>query len=118
MFRHENAHIKLRQIQVLDPLLQDPWDESVRFNVPWRPDPRPMPGILEGLFVFSHVAEYELREWQRGINNSDKLPSRLSHLKQALQLVEKNAKLTTAGTWFVAQMQEWIASIGKRFGVN
>ena len=38
MLLHENAHVKLRQIQVLDSLLEDQWDGNMRFAVPWRPD--------------------------------------------------------------------------------
>ena len=114
MILHENAHVKLRQVQLLDTLLVDPLDEDVKVSVPWRPDPRPMPGVLEGLFVFSHVAEFNLRRIVRSAELDSKA-LRLSHnLGAAMELVENSAKLTSEGEIFLGELKGWIQSIEDR----
>ena len=110
MILHENAHVKLRQIQILDTLLADPLNEEVRASVPWRPDPRPMPGIFEGLFVFAHVAEYH----RRRANNahcpaSQKRVGRLTRdLEHAASALAKHAVLTPRGQLFLGAMCAWV----------
>jgi HEXXH motif-containing protein len=113
MLLHENAHIKLRQAQAIDPLLRDPLDESVRLPVPWRPDPRPIPGILEGLFVFAHVQEFETRRWRvaPGSVPRDRLAGRLADLRYAADCLAQRAVVTPAGAAFLARMQEWLAGL-------
>jgi HEXXH motif-containing protein len=117
MLIHENAHVKLRQIQFLDSLLSDPSDESVRIPVPWRPDPRPIPGIFEGLFVFSHVAEFELRRLHTdgtGVN-SEQIGKRIHALHYAAQCLEQHAKLTEEGIIFFKAMLRWVDNLDERF---
>lgn len=118
MLLHENAHIKLRQAQAIDPLLCDPLDESVRLPVPWRPDPRPIPGILEGLFVFAHVAEFELRRRERAPHRvpRDRLAARLGDLRYAADCLTRNAAVTAEGTSFLTQMQGWLDALETRLG--
>jgi hypothetical protein len=116
MLIHENAHVKLRQIQVIDPLLQDPLDESVCLTVPWRPDPRPIPGILEGLFVFSHVAEFEFRLWQRVPEKIrfDRLTARMNDLHYAADCLAQKAPFTRQGERFITAMREWVSNLDAR----
>lgn len=113
MLIHENAHVKMRQIQAIDPLLLDPFDESLKMAVPWRPDPRPIPGILEGLFVFSHVAEFESQRWRADPNgvNVELLGKRLDGLAHAVDCVERHAKLTPGGVEFLAAMKNWVVDL-------
>jgi HEXXH motif-containing protein len=117
MLIHENAHVKLRQIQFLDSLLSDPSDESIRLPVPWRTDPRPIPGIFEGLFVFSHVAEFELRRLHvdgTGVN-SEQLEKRIHALHYAAQCLERHAKFTEEGLTFFTAMFRWVEQLDERF---
>ena len=110
MILHENAHVKLRQIQMLDTLLDDPLDEQVRISVPWRPDPRPMPGIFEGLFVFAHVAEYHKRRAKRiGCEISLKRVGQLTRdLQHAAAALAKHAVLTDRGQEFFKALCSWV----------
>jgi len=117
MLIHENAHVKLRQIQFLDSLLSDPSDESIRLPVPWRLDPRPIPGIFEGLFVFSHVAEFELRRLnadRTGVN-SEQLERRIHALHYAAQCLEQHANFTDEGLTFFRAMLRWVEKLDERF---
>jgi hypothetical protein len=116
MLIHENAHVKLRQIQVIDPLLQDPFDESVCLSVPWRPDPRPIPGILEGLFVFSHVAEFEFRLWQLVPEKIrfDRLTARINDLRYAVDCLVQRANFTERGECLITTMLEWVSDLDAR----
>ncbi len=113
MLIHENAHVKMRQIQTLDPLLRDPLDEAFKVPVPWRPDPRPLPGILEGLFVFAHVAEFECQRWHAdpASLNIASMNKRLKGLCYAVECLEENAKLTDGGIEFLAMMKHWVSDL-------
>ncbi|MFN3228247.1 MAG: aKG-HExxH-type peptide beta-hydroxylase [Asticcacaulis sp.] len=108
MLLHENAHVKLRQIQLLDTLLEDPLDDSLRVSVPWRPDPRPIPGVLEGLFVFSHVAEFHRRYDAAGVLSRSRVESLSRDLRAAHDLVRQSARLTAEGKLFLDDLGEWI----------
>jgi HEXXH motif-containing protein len=116
MLLHENAHVKLRQIQYLDPLLVDPLDESIRVPVPWRPDPRPMPGVFEGVFVFAHIAEFEWRRYQHDSTSVDvhHLASRLRDLQYATDQLAQNARLTLEGERFFLAMKHWVGELKER----
>jgi HEXXH motif-containing protein len=117
MLIHENAHLKLRQIQYLDSLLIDPSDESLCLPVPWRADPRPLPGIFEGLFVFSHVAEFELRRLLAdgtGVD-SNQLEQRIHSLYYAAKCLERHAVFTEIGGEFFRSMLEWVEKLSERF---
>lgn len=113
MLIHENAHVKMRQIQAIDPLLLDPFDETLRISVPWRPDPRPIPGILEGLFVFSHVAEFDCQRWFSNPNDVsvERMNSRLKGLVHAIDCLQRHAKLTAGGVEFLAAMNSWVIDL-------
>jgi HEXXH motif-containing protein len=119
MLLHETAHIKLRQMQLLDPLLTDPLDESFKVSVPWRPDPRPLPGVLEGVFVFCHVAEFQVRRFVRGVDDL-LVPTqdRLRHLRRAYQVICDHAHLTEGGLAVLAAVGEWIDDLERRANLH
>lgn len=113
MLIHENAHVKLRQLQAIDTLLCDPLDESFKVSVPWRPDPRPLPGILEGLFVFTHVAEFDARRWRTAPHtiSTERLTKRVQDLSYAVACLEQHARLTDGGVEFLAAMKRWVLDL-------
>ncbi|MBV6323429.1 aKG-HExxH-type peptide beta-hydroxylase [Duganella violaceipulchra] len=116
MLLHEFAHVKLRQIQAIDPLLEDPLDESIRVHVPWRADKRPLPGVMEGLFVFMHVAESELRRVACGAHAlAPVLQRRLQGLRFAASCLKSHARLTAAGQEFLQWMDAWTSSLDRRY---
>lgn len=114
MILHENAHVKLRQIQLIDTLLRDPLDETIKIAVPWRPDPRPVPGVIEGLFVFSHVAEFHLKREPRSAELDSRTERLVAHLVAAYEAVVDCADLTEAGEEFISEIGDWIRSLADR----
>jgi HEXXH motif-containing protein len=52
---HEFQHSKLSAVLDLVPL-SDP-DDDRRYFAPWRTDPRPLPGLLQGVYAFVGVAD-------------------------------------------------------------
>ncbi len=51
---HEFGHSRLDQLFELDDLIGN--GEEERYRSPWRDDPRPVKGIVHGLFVFTRIA--------------------------------------------------------------
>jgi HEXXH motif-containing protein len=62
---HEVQHFKLNALHDLVPLYQP--DAIGSFYSPWRHDPRPLAGLLHGIYAFVGVAEFwrREREWAR-----------------------------------------------------
>lgn len=109
---HENAHVKLRLIQLFDPLLEDWQDETQKFPVPWRKDLRPLPGIFEGIFVFSHIAEWTKRlSKQKNIDLNEKTENLLRDVGYGISLIKENGKLTETGASFLNEVENWNASL-------
>lgn len=56
---HELQHTKLAALTALVPLHRE--DAAERYFAPWRPDPRPFDGLLQGAYSHLALADY----WQR-----------------------------------------------------
>ena len=56
---HELQHTKLSALTALVPLHRE--DATERYFAPWRPDPRPFDGLLQGAYSHVALADY----WQR-----------------------------------------------------
>jgi len=53
---HEHSHAKINALLELDPILNDHWEKT--FPSPYRPDPRPMMGVLLGAHAFVAVERF------------------------------------------------------------
>ncbi len=53
---HEHSHAKLNALMELDPILENHWEAT--FPSPYRPDPRPMMGVLLGAHAFVAVERF------------------------------------------------------------
>lgn len=101
---HEFQHIVLGGVLHLTGLHED--DPSERFYVPWRPDPRPLSGALQGVYAFFGVAAF----W-RAIARADTGPHTRramfefalarSQAWRVLRAIRDDARLTPAGRRFV-----------------
>nr|BFE78762.1 hypothetical protein GCM10020093_013630 [Planobispora longispora] len=60
-FAHEIQHAKLRALTDMVALTRP--DDGRRYYAPWRPDPRPAYGLLQGVYAFLGVADF----WRRQI---------------------------------------------------
>jgi HEXXH motif-containing protein len=112
---HEFMHIKLGGLMHLVALTDGPG--SPRLHAPWRDDPRPAGGLLQGIYAFFGIAAF----WRQQRHAAD-LPGRLADFeyayscaqtREALGAVLRQGALTEAGRRFIdrlaAEMDTWRA---------
>jgi uncharacterized protein len=105
---HEMQHVKLTALCDLVDLF-DPAD-STRYQVPWRPDPRPVEGVLNGTYAYLAMGElWRSRSGQRADSQA------LGHFLQCRHRVEhgigillNGAALTPTGARFVQGMDSTV----------
>ncbi|MDH6112328.1 uncharacterized protein P3T36_003740 [Kitasatospora sp. MAP12-15] len=112
---HEFQHVKLGA--VLD--FHDLYDRSDegRYRAPWRPDPRPLEGLLQGTYAHLAVTEF----WGARVAAYDGLPSEAAeharlqlatwrlHTDQAIDSLLGSGALTPLGERFAAGMRATVA---------
>lgn len=108
MIIHELSHNKLNLLTDLDPLLDpeqhgDGWGDQSYYS-PWRNDPRPLKGILHGLFVFVEVAAFwahqiatSQRNDDRELVSSRRFKTVFAQVEVALEILSAKARLTEIG---------------------
>jgi uncharacterized protein len=103
---HEFQHSKLSALLDLVPLT-DP-DDRARYFAPWRTDPRPLAGLMQGVYAFAGVAD----TW-RGLRAVDSLAAvaqaRFAEARlqvdRGLTSVERSGALTSDGEKVAAQLR-------------
>ena len=113
MIIHELSHSKLNLLNDLDPLLDparhgDGWDNPSSYS-PWRNDPRPLKGILHGLFVFVEVAAFWANRVSEG--EADSLAIRrfktvVSQTEIALDVLTRQARFTATGERLIGDLRD------------
>jgi len=102
---HEMQHVKLTALcDMMD--LFDLADSS-RYQVPWRPDPRPVDGVLNGTYAFLAVGEL-WRSRSRGRAGSQAHARFLdcrSRVERGIGILLAGTALTSAGMRFVKGME-------------
>ncbi|BCJ39480.1 hypothetical protein GCM10010168_62720 [Actinoplanes ianthinogenes] len=94
---HEVQHLKLGAVLDACPMF-DPRDPT-RITVPWRDDPRPIEGVLQGVYAFLAVADV----WRR--RGGPHYARIRGWLDPALDALLGGTFLTPAGTRFAAAMR-------------
>jgi HEXXH motif-containing protein len=101
---HEFQHIRLDGLLHLTPLHDD--DARERFYTPWRDDPRPIGGVLQGVYAFFGVTEF----WRalassRDDPDVDRAAFEFAHWRagtwRTLQTMRDDEALLPAGRRFV-----------------
>ncbi|KNB51934.1 HEXXH motif domain-containing protein [Streptomyces caatingaensis] len=115
---HENQHSKLAVLHDLLPLHTAGPDALHR--VAWRPDPRPLAGVLQGTYAHLALADF----WHRAVRGpalpprarEGALERRDSYRRQVAEavpiLLESN-ELTAAGRDFARGMERHLATLGR-----
>lgn len=114
---HEFQHIKLGSLMRLRPLnVSDPANGSGElFYAPWRDDPRPLGGLLQGIYAFAGVARF----WRTHRHSADPAQASLAHFEFALwrtqvwstvNLVRTNERLTPLGRSLLDTLRERCAA--------
>ena len=101
---HEFQHIKLGGLMHLLPLYRD--GSEPRYYAPWRDDPRPLSGLLQGVYAFQGVTDF----WR--------LRRRSAESAQLRDLAEFEFALWRERTWHASQVlraDTSLTNVGRRF---
>jgi HEXXH motif-containing protein len=106
---HEVSHLRLTLVQELEVLVEA--DADTAFRPPWRRDPRPLSGTIQGIFAFGRMAGFH----RRAFAVTGDVAHRIRHaevvrqLREAMRQIEDNqeVRLTPAGRdWWLGIAQE------------
>jgi HEXXH motif-containing protein len=108
---HEIQHLKLGALQHIVELTLP--DDGRRYYAPWRDDPRPLNGLLQGTYAYLGVAGFLRR--QREIDGApQQTDAEYARWRAATELgaatLRSSGRLTTAGTKFVDGMARTLIS--------
>jgi HEXXH motif-containing protein len=106
---HEVQHLKL--CAVLDIVRLTRQDDGRRYYAPWRADPRPVAGLLQGAYAYLGVTEFWRRQRQLAAGAAQlKAESEFSLWRagtvRVMDTLLSSGSLTRAGTAFVQRMSE------------
>ena len=112
---HEFQHVKLGAVLDLYDLF-DPSDTRL-FYAPWRPDPRPLEGLLQGTYAHLAVTEY-WRSRMRANGADDASAERAQvefarwreHTAEAVETLAESGSLTTLGLRFANGMRTTVGA--------
>jgi uncharacterized protein len=104
---HEAQHVKL--MALLDQVVLTRRDDGRRFYAPWRSDPRPASGLLQGAYAYLGVSGF----WRRQRHIEDGNRAILAHAEfarwrkateEVAGVLRESGALTREGHMFVAGM--------------
>ena len=105
---HEAMHLKLTLLEAVVPLVNS--DSSETFYSPWREEPRPIRGVLHGIFVFRAIHDFYtmlLKIQINSVENDRFVMDRIDEIKAELNSsngFEQAKDLTLWGTKLVEQL--------------
>ncbi|GAA4603487.1 HEXXH motif-containing protein [Actinoplanes octamycinicus] len=109
---HEAQHHKLGALLHLFTLVEA--DPAVRYYAPWRDDPRPLDGLLQGVYAFAGITDF----WRVHREFAAGREAALAHFEFALwrrqtfgavRVLADSGKLTPHGSRFVGRLRERVA---------
>ncbi|WP_425558083.1 FxsB family cyclophane-forming radical SAM/SPASM peptide maturase [Cryptosporangium japonicum] len=109
---HEFQHVKMGALLDLLDLLH-PMADPPRFTVAWRPDPRPVEGVLQGAYAHLAVADFWRRRAGAGPEGQAarrKFDSHRADTADAVAVLAGSGALTTRGLQVAAAMQDTLDS--------
>jgi HEXXH motif-containing protein len=112
---HEFQHAKLCALIDLRPLFNR--DAKTLFYAPWRPDPRPVGGLLHGIYAHMGVSDF-WRAHRRVACPSERLVAEIEFTRWLYQALgsatrlQDHKDLTAEGHWFLShiinRLTEWV----------
>ncbi|MBX6387728.1 MAG: HEXXH motif domain-containing protein [Frankia sp.] len=111
---HELAHSRLSALLDLVPLFVP--ERRTCYYSPWRRDPRPVPGLIQGAYAFLTLIDF----WNVHRASADDVGARLAHFEYArwraglggvLDSIVRSGTLTAPGHRFLAGMRARLAVI-------
>jgi HEXXH motif-containing protein len=110
---HEASHIRLNLMRQFDPLWHD-LKPRLRHRSPWRPDLRPLRGIVFGIHAFLNVSLFHKRvaTWNGGDARSEMLFERQKQkVRSAWDAAQPYIKPTRLGDSFFAEMEKEVLAL-------
>ncbi|GAB2567212.1 HEXXH motif domain-containing protein [Paractinoplanes abujensis] len=110
---HEGQHLKLGALLHMFTLLER--GPAVRYYAPWRDDPRPLEGLLQGVYAFAGIADF-WRVHRRHAVAAEKLLAEFEfalwrrQAYGAVQVLSGSGRLTEIGQMFVTLLHDRLAS--------
>jgi uncharacterized protein len=106
LLMHEFQHVKLGAVLDLFDLF-DPHDQRL-YHAPWRADPRPLEGLLQG--TYAHLAVSEFWRVRAGLGDDDRSAAEhhdhwRAHTAAAIETLANSGSLTPLGMRFASQMR-------------
>jgi uncharacterized protein len=107
LLMHEFQHVKLGAVLDLYDLF-DPDDKRL-YHAPWRKDPRPLEGLLQG--TYAHLAVCEFWRVRAGLGEYDESEAAQrydhwrAHTLTAIETLADSGSLTPLGSYFASQMR-------------
>jgi uncharacterized protein len=110
---HEVQHLKL--CAVLDVVRLTLPDDGSRYYAPWRDDPRPIAGLLQGAYAYVGVTDFWRRRRQSAADVAraradSEFTLWRAGTTRAIDTLLSSSRLTTAGADFVRSMSETASS--------
>jgi HEXXH motif-containing protein len=100
---HEIQHAKLGALMDIVTLTLP--DDGQSYYVPWRDDPRPLGGLLQGAYAFLGVAGFWRQQHLAGCPEADAIYARLrTAVARAIEMLRRSGRLTETGLDFVYGM--------------
>jgi HEXXH motif-containing protein len=113
---HEFQHIKLGGLMHLTPLTDD--DSATCYYAPWRDDPRPVGGLMQGIYAFFGIAAF-WRRYRATVSGTERRLADFEYAYARTQTLEgisvilASGRLTQAGRELVerlsTQLEQWPA---------
>lgn len=116
---HELSHTKLHALMELDPVLENPPDET--HSSPVRPDPRPLRGVLMAVHAFVPVARlYEqMREDDAPLSKRPGFDDRFAQIvrgnAEGFAVLSQHARPTPVGVGILDELRRWDGHFNGRF---
>lgn len=112
-FAHEIQHLKLSALLDIVPMTLP--DNGRRYYAPWREDPRPIGGLVQGAYAFLGVSAFWRRQ-RRSANGALRLraDSEFARWREAtgrvIETLQSSERLTPAGADFVRGMARTLST--------
>lgn len=110
---HELQHLKLSALLDIVPLILP--DDGRRFYAPWRDDPRPISGLLQGAYAFLGVSGFwrrqrHLESGNSAIQANAEFARWRVAAEQVIATLASSGRLTSAGLDFVQGMAQTLTA--------
>ncbi|GAA0410379.1 hypothetical protein Acor_35360 [Acrocarpospora corrugata] len=107
---HEFQHVKLGAMLDMFDLYDE--SDSTLYHAPWRDDPRPLEGLLQGTYAHIAVSDF----WRARLTGPERVRAHeqyvlwRAHTARAIETLASSGRLTSFGERLVGRMRETVAS--------